>query len=258
MPKGWNIMKTLRSSLSSAIYHGTRLLGGKQKGLRILCYHKVNDTDQNYMTVSTEHFKAQMKFLSQQGYRTISLASFLAGKADEKNIILTFDDGYRDNHDYAYPILMEFGFSASIFCVAERMNTEDYLTSENIRQMSLDGFEFGSHTISHPHLTQLKSEEKQFEISNSKKRLEDLIQKQVDFFCYPYGEYDQESVLLVEQSGYLGACSNRPGENGKKIEPYLLKRTEIGSNDSLYDFEKKMSGAFDLIHQGLHWVRGRA
>ena len=251
-------MKALRSSLSSAVYHGTRLLGAKQKGVRILCYHRVNDFKKDYVTVPIFSFSAQMKFLFQEGYQTISLASLLAGKADERSMIITFDDGYRDNFEHAYPILKEFGFTASIFCIADRINTEGYLTVEDIRQMDSEGFEFGSHTISHPHLSRLNSEEKWLEISNSKKQLEALVQKRVHFFCYPYGEYDQECIKLVKKAGYLGACSNQPGANGKKMNSYLLKRTEIASEDSLHDFEKKLAGAYDLLHQGLHWVRGRA
>jgi peptidoglycan/xylan/chitin deacetylase (PgdA/CDA1 family) len=250
-------MKTLRSSLTSAVYHGTRFLGGKRNGVRILCYHRVNDIGRDYLTVPVLSFGLQMKFLYQEGYRTVSLDSFLAGKADEKSVVITFDDGYQDNYEQAYPILREFGFTASIFCVTDCINTEGYLTVEDIRRMSADGFEFGSHTVSHPHLSRLNSEEKWFEISNSKKQLENLVQKKVDFFCYPYGEYDQESVQLVQAAGYLGACSNHPGANAKKMNPYLLKRTEIASTDTLHDFEKKMAGAYDWLHQGLHWVRGK-
>jgi peptidoglycan/xylan/chitin deacetylase (PgdA/CDA1 family) len=251
-------MKTLRSSLSSAFFHGAKLLGTKQEGMRILCYHRVNDLDQNYMTVPVISFRAQMEFLFRQGYRTAKLSSLLVKETDERNLVITFDDGYRDNYENAYPILKELGYTATIFCIADRVNTEGYLTIEDIRQMERNGFEFGSHTVSHPHLARLDSEEKWLEISNSKKQLEALIHKPVNFFCYPYGEYDGESVGLVKKAGYLGACSNHPGGNRTKINPYLLKRTEISPNDSLYDFEKKISGAFDLIHQGLHWVRGRA
>ena len=250
-------MKALRSSLSSVVYHGTRLLDRKQKGTRMLCYHRVNDSEKNYLTVSTRHFRDQMKFLFNEGYQTISLSSLLAGEGNGRNIVITFDDGFRDNFECAYPILKEFGFRATIFCVADRMNTEGYLTRQDIREMRASGFEFGSHTISHPHLLRLKADKKWQEIFGSKKMLEDLTQNRVDFFCYPYGEYDKESVALVKKVGYLGACSNNPGANDGKMDHYLLKRTEVSPDDSLNDFKKKMAGAFDLLHRGLHWVRRR-
>ncbi len=250
-------MSALRSSLSSVVDYGTRLLGRKQKGVRILCYHRVNDSEKNYLTVPVRQFRAQMEFLAWEGYQTIRLNSLLAKETLERSIVITFDDGYRDNYEHAYPILKEFGFSAAIFCITGRMNTGDYLTAQDIRHMRTDGFEFGSHTVSHPRLGRLSSVEKWREILDSKGMLEDLSGGPVDFFCYPYGDYDAEAVDLVKKAGYLGACSNHPGANAKKTSAYLLKRTEISPADTVDEFRKKLSGAFDLLHQGLHWVRGR-
>lgn len=250
-------MSALRSSLSSVMDYGNRLLGRKETGVRILCYHRVNDSEKHYMTVPVRQFRDQMEFLAREGYQAIRLNSLLAKEADERSIVITFDDGFRDNYEHAYPILQEFGFSAAVFCITGRMGSAGYLTKQDLREMSASGFEFGSHTVSHPRLDRLSSMEKWREISDSKGMLEDLTGACVDFFCYPYGDYDAEAVDLVRKAGYLGACSNHPGTNGKKMNAYLLKRTEICPRDTGDEFRKKLSGAFDLLHQGLHWVRGR-
>jgi len=125
-----------------------------------------------------------------------------------------------------------------------------------ILEMRKSGMDIGSHTLTHPHLPLLSSSEKWQEIQGSKAYLEDLLGFETSFFCYPYGEYDDESVRLAQDAGYKGACCNHPGAN-KVINPFRLSRVEIAHQDTLDDFKKKLAGAFDLLHKGLHWVRGR-
>ncbi len=285
--------KFLRSSVSSLIFYGGRLFGGKSSGVRILCYHRVhpvrngtsrahssapdefskvaklgktsqqspisngvNDKVSGYLSVSAASFREQMDYLVSEGYQTISLNELIAGKGSPKSVVIAFDDGYRDNFENAFPVLAERGFKATIFCVTQRLGTKDYLELNEIFEMKRAGFSFGSHTNEHPHLPRLLREEKQREISDSKKILEEMLDFPVSFFCYPYGEYDQETVELVREAGYQGACSNIPGSN-RKIDPYLLERTEISPSDTIFDFQKKLAGAYDLVHRGLHLVRGK-
>ena len=250
-------MKTaFRSALSSAVDWTQCLLGHKDIGTRILTYHWINDTVGDYLSVPPAHFRSQMEFLREAGYEVISLRDLLEKGARSKTVGLTFDDGYRDNYENAFPILKEFGFTATVFCIAGRIGTDPYLNFTDIQEMHKAGIDFGSHTLSHPHLPKLDSEEKLKEIMNSRLELEEKTGIVPDFFCYPYGEYDSESTFLVEESGYLGACTNDPGSNDG-LEPYTLKRTEISGFDSAEDFQKKMSGAYDLLHKGLHWLRKR-
>lgn len=246
----------MRSSLSSAFYWGGKVLGAKPLGTRILCYHRVRDRKGDYLSVSPSEFRRQMNFLASEGYRSISLQELLGGMRDEKSIVITFDDGYRDNYEAALTILKELGFRASVFCIASKIGKPDYLTRDQVCELNRAGWEIGSHTLSHPDLKKLDSEQKWNEISGSKKSLEASLGIDLNFFCYPFGLYDEEAVALVEKAGYLGACSNLPGAN-RSLEPYLLKRTEIAGSDSLDDFKKKIAGAFDLLHQGLHLIRGK-
>jgi peptidoglycan/xylan/chitin deacetylase (PgdA/CDA1 family) len=229
--------------------------------VRILCYHGV-DKVSTYLNVSPASFREQMGILAELGYTTISLADFLSGKgcAESGNkIIITFDDGYRDNYEQAYPIMSEYGFTGTIFCTTGSIGADTFLTAAQIMEMLRNGWEFGSHTVTHPHLPRCTTNDKQRELGESKKVLENLLGNQVTSFCYPYGEYDAESVSLLEQLGYRMACSNRPGSNRQEYvdNPYLLRRTEIGGFDSPDDFRLKLAGGFDMLHQALHAVRGR-
>ena len=274
-------MRFLRSTLSSAIYYGSRMTGGADPGVRILCYHNVNDQEKKYTTVSISNFKNQMKFLNRNKYKTISLKDLVTSdnhdvipvrfKRESRNgspfeafgddrpnkkIAITFDDGWRDNYEYAFPILKQHGFQATIFLITDRIGEAGYLTREQIEEMSRHGIQFGSHSLSHPNLELISEAQKWREISDSRKKLQINFGLNIDFFCYPFGIYDSQSVDFVHKAGYLGACSNRPGSNFKN-EPAFLKRTEMGANDTLFDFEKKIAGAYDLLHRGLHLLRAR-
>ncbi|MBI4358114.1 MAG: polysaccharide deacetylase family protein [Candidatus Omnitrophica bacterium] len=256
-------MKTLRSSLSSLIYHSKQWFGRTDAGVRILCYHRVNDQDRSYLSVPISDFEEQMRFLWEHEYETVSLAVPVSlplvarNGGGKKPIVITFDDGYRDNYENAFPIMSKFGFKGVIFLIVDRMGSDHFLTKDQIKEMSQAGFEFGSHSRSHLDLASLEREGKYHEISSSKSLLSNELGMDIRFFCYPCGRYDQESVASVKEAGYLGACSNDPGSNNGKCDPYLLKRTEIAPHDSLYDFEKKLAGAYDWVHKTLHVIRGR-
>ena len=258
-------MQLIRSSLSSVIYHGLRMFPKGADGVRILCYHRVNDTQQDYMSVSVSNFREQMKFLKENGYQTVSLNTFRgisAVRQGAKQIVITFDDGWRDNYNFAFPIMKEYGFVATIFLIANEIEKPNFLTESQILEMKRAGFQFGSHTLTHLDLKSASKEEQENEILGSKIKLQKRLDFPIDYFCYPKGLHTEETISLVQQVGYLGACSNRPGMNQLNGELsnhdlYLLKRTEISGFDSLYDFEKKLAGAYDVMHQLLHQLRGR-
>lgn len=257
-------MQLLRSSLSSAFYYFNYLTGANKKGVRILCYHKVNDRDTDYMTVTTQQFRAQMEYLYEQRYEAAHLHQFVRPEFGSMNlkrpIVITFDDGWRDNYEFAFPILKEYGFEAMIFLIADNIGKPDFLTKDQILEMHEFGIRFGSHTSSHADLKSLNKDEKWKEIFSSRKVLEETFPFTVDYFCYPKGLYDQEAVKMVREAGYMGACSNRPGSNHFRKDSqdmYLLKRTEIARCDSLGDFKKKIAGGYDVMHQVLHGLRGK-
>ena len=246
----------ISSSFSTVTYYATQMLKRQDKGVRILCYHRVNDFTHNYITVSPERFESQIKYLSEKGYSSISLDELFAGQKKSKSIVITFDDGYLDNFQNAYPILKKYGFTATIFLIAGKIGEKDYLSKEDILKMIRDGFQFGSHTVNHSNLRKISSDEKWNEIKNSKTKLENMLGMTIKFFCYPFGEYDKESARFVQKAGYRGACSNEPGGN-EVLRAFQLQRTEIAEADSDFRLKKKISGSYDVIHRALHLLRGR-
>lgn len=251
MKKSW-----LSKILGSVFYLLSKIFPPAQKG-RILCYHRVNDQENGYLSVPVDAFHEQMRWLSENGYRSASLADLLDGKADEKSVVISFDDGYEDNYQNAFPIMKSYGFQGIIFLIAKKIGEPSYLKISQIEEMMKSGFEFGSHTLSHPNLKTLTTDEKRHEIADSKIALEKLFDKPFEFFCYPFGHFDAEAAQIVKESGYRGACCNAPGANAEISNPCLLRRTEVAPHDTPDDLKKKMAGAYDLLHILLHKLRGR-
>jgi peptidoglycan/xylan/chitin deacetylase (PgdA/CDA1 family) len=92
------------------------------------------------------------------------------------------------------------------------------------------------------------------QVKGSKRCLEDLLGIPVDFFCYPYGEFDPVIVDIVRRAGYRGACSCIPGLNAE-VDPYLMRRTLVVPDDSAFQFERKLCGAYDPIEEALYAAR---
>jgi glycosyltransferase involved in cell wall biosynthesis/peptidoglycan/xylan/chitin deacetylase (PgdA/CDA1 family) len=234
----------------SSLFYFTRILK-PLPGITILTYHRVNDElPSSAMVTSAESFAQQMEYLSKDGYQVIGIDEMLKNLSSlrattyglrTKDIVLTFDDGWQDNYTNAFPVLKRYGFNATIFLTTGKINTEDYLNDSQIKEMSESGLEFGVHTVNHPHLTQIGIEEAKKEIGESKKT--------VAAFCYPYGEYNQEIKSLVKEAGFACAFSEIPGKNTNAVDLFELKRIEISGKDSLFDFKKKLAGAYIPLHK---------
>ncbi len=227
------------------------------RGTSIALYHQVIDTPSDYRIgghVSPEAFQQQMRRLKRQGYRGISIREYLSFRDDgpqssSKLIALTFDDGQQDVYTHAFPILKELGFSATIFVVTGYVGQGRWLDPHTlrwsdsrphkqalyyrfmdwgqIREMHAEGFEFGSHTCTHPSLTSMPSDEMQEEIEVSKSTLERTLGNPVDTFCYPYGRFNDVVRKTVVQTGYRGACSTIHGLNQLDTDPFTLRRYGI-------------------------------
>jgi hypothetical protein len=121
----------------------------------ILCYHRLADQCESALCMTTPLFEAQMRYLKEKGYRVISLADlvdFLAYRRalPNKAVVINLDDGYRSTYDIAYPILKKYGFTASLFIYTDFIGAcANSLTWEQLQKMKADGFEVGSHSLSH-------------------------------------------------------------------------------------------------------------
>ena len=242
--------------------------------LRVLMYHRVVDTlDMDILSVTPFAFVQQMIWLREEGWEVLPLREALLrlenGSLPERAVSITFDDGYRDNYEEAYPVLLNLGYPATIFPVTGFVLGETehrrysgknpkvpYLTIEQIREMKEAGINFGGHTHTHPLLTKISFEMVIDEIQQAKKLLEDWTGEKSTLFAYPNGIYGKEHFRILDALGYEAALTVRPGANRPGTYRFALLRTEVSGRDSLGDFIRKMNGGFDLMHRMTQGVRG--
>jgi len=161
---------------------------------------------------------------------------------------VTFDDGYRDNCDRAFPLLRRFGVPATIFVTTGWLRPHDDgpglgMSWREVREMAAVGIRFGAHTVTHPSLPALSLREAEWEIRESKRLLEEELGTECTVFAYPFGHEDCQLRQLVEAAGFRWAVTTREGAPRPSDNPLLLRRTYVCAADLLYaDFAVKLAG----------------
>jgi peptidoglycan/xylan/chitin deacetylase (PgdA/CDA1 family) len=241
-----------------AITHGSGMIALEEGGNLppLLYYHRVAPYADPDTGPVPEVFDRQMNILKALGFRGVTLREALMASADQSAgmIGITFDDGYRDNYEWAAPILEKYGFRGTIFCVTGVMGqktawAEDprwvghlLMTPEEARELSGRGFEIAAHSRTHPDLTTLSEEELQDEVAGSRRELEDLLGEPVETFCYPYGFYNPQTMEAVRKAGYLAARSTRRMRPGKQEDRFDLPARSISGEMSLPRFAATVMG----------------
>jgi peptidoglycan/xylan/chitin deacetylase (PgdA/CDA1 family) len=265
--------RTALSSTALALHRLGQLAVGR-RSIRILYYHSISD-DPVRSSVSPAAFERQIEYLVRGGYRLLSLSEAVrrlaAGAPLPGNgVVITLDDGFRDNYEQAFPVLRRYGVPASIFLTVSYIGTDrlptltrtDFvprpLDWEQVREMHAHGIEFGSHTLTHPMLSSLSPGEVRREVAESKRVIEDRLGIPVRFFCYPRGDFNAGVRTIVREEGYQAACTTRPGTNSRRTDAFALRRTYVGRHDTATEFARKVAGAYDLLQAALHlWRRLR-
>jgi Predicted xylanase/chitin deacetylase len=227
-----------------------------KKGLTILTYHSISNEIEPDETVTPEEFEKQLQYIK-ENYKVVSLeeaVEYIQTDIEKiaGSIVITFDDGYRDNYRYAYPLLNKHNFPATIFLVSDFINDKEgkYLSQSQINEMKSNNISFGSHTVSHRILTGLRSEEIIREIRGSKDILESQLDQKINSFAYPVGtmvDFNDEIIKTVKASKYAYACSNVYGINGNNTDIFALKRIGIETTDNFFIFKKKLDGALNIL-----------
>lgn len=216
----------------------------------ILMYHYVSvpppDADKYRLdlSVTPANFQAQMEYLAAEGYHPIrlsDLADYLRnGKPLPANpIVLTFDDGYADNYQNAFPVLKEYKFPATFFVITQFVDDKKpgYMTWDQLEEMAIEGMEIGSHTMTHIDLKGKPRSVQASELAGSKAMIEARIGTPVKSFCYPAGKYDSQALALVRSIGYTSAVSTDvQGTRQSTDTIFELRRVRIRGNYSLSDF----------------------
>ena len=220
----------------------------------ILAYHHISsDGKVNKMTVASSSFEQQMRFLTENGYRSISLKElddFLNFRGDlpEKPVLITFDDGWTSTYKLAYPVLKKYNLKATLFVYSDLIDEDNpvTLTWDQVRELHDGGMEIECHTKSHRSLSPGKKEgfEEYFkavekELVFSRKRIKEELGKECKYLAYPYGITNHFVIAVARQNGYLLGFTVKRGVNPFFMNNFRLFRSMVFGE---YDLEKFAKG----------------
>lgn len=210
--------------------------GIADRNVLVLVYHRVGAT-RGHLTIQAQRLADDLDYLLDQGYESINpdqMRQFLLDRDVEmpqKPVLITFDDGYRDNYENALPILRRRSMTATFFVIAGMIGDQNRLDRQMISEMSTAGMSIGSHGLRHKALAEMSPSEIQFELSESKRILQDIVDQEICFLAYPEGSFSHTVIDIAAQEGYFGAFTITGGFNKKDSNPFLLKRVPVFSYD---------------------------
>ncbi len=239
----------------------------KKYEVPVVMYHRVINNSKNegiYGTYIYENiFRQHMQYLKDNNFDVITFEDLNKigwrnrFQRNKKYIMITFDDGYVDNYNLAFPILKEFGFKATIFLMGESTYNEwdvnaggekkfELMDKFMIKEMQDYGIEFGAHTFNHPKLNKLSEEEIRHQIVDVKKPLEEKIEKEIITFAYPYGILNDYAKKMAREAGYTFTVSTDSGSVCLSDDLYQIRRIAIFPNTNLFSFKRKVAGNYNF------------
>jgi peptidoglycan/xylan/chitin deacetylase (PgdA/CDA1 family) len=220
----------------------------------ILTYHNLGEHAKGRLVLAAASFREQMQYLKTNGYRVVSLADFveftrLGRQLPQKAVVLTFDDGYRAFKDYAYPVLKDLGFTATLFIYTDWVGAgRGALTWNDLRALAADGFDIEAHTKTHADLRRAHGETEaqyvrrmQAELEQPQALFNRNLGRRSQILAYPYGRWDEGLLPKVKEYGYIAAFSVRRQGNASFVRPLAAHRSQIYSEMTLDDFVKNLN-----------------
>ena len=228
-----------------------RLLSRPRSEPLVLMYHGIADAGEQVSRwrVSRQAFAEQMRLLRDSGHYTLRLSELERPPAPG-GVCITFDDGYRDTFDAAR-LLADLGFSAAWFLVSDRVGGQaDWdkpgqgaalLGLDELRAMAEAGMEFGSHSATHPRLTDLDEASLARELERSRRHLGECLDRNVEAIAYPYGRFDDRVVAAAGRAGYRLGFTTAAGTANAAADPLRIRRITIEGTDDLGRFARKIA-----------------
>lgn len=221
----------------------------------VLTYHSIMDepaTEYANFFVRQSDFEEQIAFLKSEGFEFLFAHEY--DKPCKKGVIITFDDGYKDNLTTALPVLQKYNAKATIFVTTGLLGRQLYLTEEDVKLMAANPLiSFGSHTVSHPDLTSASdAADIAEEFSESKDVLENLTGQDVETVAYPFGAIN--TMVTKIASEYFGfGYATTWGYSG---DLFSIKRITISRDTKISDFRQYFSQGSRLKNELKERLKG--
>ncbi|HEY6823359.1 MAG TPA: polysaccharide deacetylase family protein [Steroidobacteraceae bacterium] len=236
--------------------------------LPILCYHNVApapaDTRFKLLYVSPESFERQLWSLRRLGLRGVSMGEGIARLRNATArgcVAFTFDDGYADALATAAPLMKRYGFTATCYVVCDALGTYNHWDAEylgerkplmsrtQLEQWLAAGMEVGSHSCSHPRLSQLAADALGHEIAESRATLRRMLGVPIEHFAYPFGHFTNETVEWVRRAGYSSAVTVLPGVARAADDPLRLPRILVNGARGLWNYLLHVATPYERLRR---------
>ena len=198
-------------------------------------------------------FEEHLRYLKEQGYTIISVEQLAhrleKGESVDKYIALSFDDGYKDNHSNALPIMQKYDAKGSFFVINKEMGDKEHMNEAEIKELIAAGMELGSHTYSHGPLAKIDTKYLVWELDTSrywlKKKFDGYI---VRTLAYPNGSYNKTVIEAAKKYGFYRALTGHIGINTAatyKAAPMEMYRVTVADDgNGLEGFKKRLEQAY--------------
>jgi peptidoglycan/xylan/chitin deacetylase (PgdA/CDA1 family) len=241
----------------------------------VLCYHAVSEQWDTEYAVDPETLERQLRFLIDSGYRGATFSDSVIAPPSPKTCAVTFDDAFRSIFELALPVLSRLGLPGTVFACTDFVGqdgpmplpglshwigtqAEDELRCTSWQQLADlagAGWEIGSHTASHPRLTQLGDRELADELQRSKARCEQRLGLSCKSLAYPHGDVDARVVEAARGAGYLSAAGVL--RDTRNASPLLSPRLAVYRDDGLLRFRIKCLPAARRLRRSRAWPAAR-
>jgi peptidoglycan/xylan/chitin deacetylase (PgdA/CDA1 family) len=220
----------------------------------ILCYHNLGPQSKGRLLLASSQFEQQMRYLKSEGYRVVGLTDFIEWtqgrrQLPKRAVVLTFDDGYRAFREFAYPILKELGFTATLFVYTDYVGAgRNALSWDDLKALSAEGFDIQAHSKTHGDLRRAAGEtdaqyarRMELELSEPLKLFQRHLGRPIERLAYPYGRADDDVVAKTKEYGYVAAFTVRRQGSAAFTHPLRVNRSQIYSEMTLEDFAKNLN-----------------
>lgn len=237
----------------------------------VLCYHALSPTWEADLSTTPERFERQLRLLVSRGYRGVTFTEAVESPARGRVLAITFDDAYRSVLELGLPILDRLGLVATVFAVTDFVGSEQPMKWPGIERwlgvpherelmpmswpelqtLTEAGWEIGSHTVSHPHLTEVGDDMLRDELVRSKAACEDHLGNPCTSLAYPYGDFDARVVTATASAGYRAAATLPSRQHAR--EALEWPRVGVYHKDDDKRFRMKVSPSIARLRRSAVW-----
>jgi peptidoglycan/xylan/chitin deacetylase (PgdA/CDA1 family) len=199
------------------------------------------------LSVPPARFAKQLQYLQSEGYVGITLNDLVRHLTQgtplpQKPIILTFDDGYADAYEHAFPILKSFGFVGTFFLISGPIDDHhpDFLSWDQVQEMSREGMRFEPHSFNHPDMRNRDFDFVVFQVLAPKGAIEERTGQTCRFFAYPLGRYDDFVIDVLRSADFWGGVLTAQGASHTTGDLFRLRRVRVHGDDDLDSLARRL------------------